>query len=117
MRRTIVLPVLVLTFGCTANLGPANSLSGTWVASYSFPGSSLVLSLNQQDASITGSGTYAIEAGRAGTLRVVGSYRTPNLSLTLHYDSLGDGGYVGTLQDASHITGALNGYSVPLVRQ
>ncbi len=117
MRRTYLFSILALTFACTGNVGPANNLSGTWSANYSFPGSSLVLTLSQQGPSITGTGTYQIEAGRAGTLQVVGGYRAPSLNLTLHYDTQSDAVYVGTVQDASHITGALNGYAVPLVRQ
>ena len=69
-------------------------------------------------AGITGTGTYVQEAGRAGTLQVVGTYHRPSINLSLHYDFSQDPAYyVGTVQDGSHIAGALRGLSVPLVRQ
>lgn len=117
MRRARVLPVLLLVLGCASNLGPANDLGGTWAATFSFPGSSLVLALSQHGAGITGAGTYQMEAGGGGTLQVVGTYHTPDVNLTLHYDYGGDRAYVGTVQDGSHITGALDGYSLPLARR
>ena len=118
MRRASVLPVLLLLVGCGNGLGPANDLSGTWAATFSLPGSSLVLKLRQEGSGITGSGTYVQEAGSAGTVQVVGSYHRPNINLSLHYDFSQDpASYVGTVQDGSHIAGALNGLSVPLVRQ
>src|SRR5882762_9617344 len=77
MRRASVFPVLLLLFGCGNGLGPANDLSGTWAATYTFPGSSLVLNLSQDGAGITGTGTYVMEAGGAGTLQVVGHTTGP----------------------------------------
>jgi hypothetical protein len=117
MRRAS-LSVLLLLVGCGNGFGPANELSGTWAAIYPFPGSSLVLNLRQEGAGITGTGTYVQEAGRAGTLQVVGTYHRPSINLSLHYDFSQDPAYyVGTVQDGSHITGALQSLSVPLVRQ
>lgn len=121
MRRASVLPVLLLLVGCGNGLGPAgdlSDLSGIWAATYPFPGSTLVLNLRQEGAGITGTGTYVQEAGRAGTLQVVGTYHTPSVDLSLHYDFSKDpADYVGTVQDSSHIVGGLGGLSVPLVRQ
>lgn len=118
MRRASVLPVLLLLAGCGNGLAPANDLSGTWAATYPFPGASLVLNLRQEGAVITGTGTYVQEAGRAGTVQVVGTYHRPSVNLSLHYDFSQDpASYVGTVQDSSHIAGALNSLSVPLVRQ
>ena len=117
MRRANVLPILFLLMGCGNGLGPANDLSGTWAATYSFPGSSMVLTLSQVDGGITGTGTYQMEAGRGGTLQVVGTYQRPSVELTLHFDLGQDQHYVGTVQDGSHITGALGSFSLPLVRR
>jgi len=116
MRRASVF-LLLLLFGCGNGLGPANDLSGTWAATFSFPGSSLVLNLSQHGADITGTGTYVMEAGGAGTLQVVGTYAKPSVNLSLHYDSGQDRAYVGTARDDSHIAGALNNYDLPLVRR
>jgi hypothetical protein len=118
MRRASVLPVLLLLVGCGNGLGPANDLSGTWAATYPFPGSSLVLNLRQEGTVITGTGTYVGEACCAGTLQVVGTYHRPSVNLSLHYDFSQDPAYyMGTVQDGSHIAGALDSLSVPLVRQ
>jgi len=118
MRRASVLPVLLLLVGCGNGLGPAGELSGTWAATFPFPGSSLVLKLRQEGAGITGTGTYVQEAGRAGTLKVVGTYDRPSITLSLRYDFSQDPvSYVGTVQDTSHIAGALGALSVPLVRR
>ena len=117
MRRASVFPVLLLLLGCGNGLGPANDLSGTWAATFSFPGSSLVLNLSQDGAGITGTGTYVMEAGGAGTLQVVGTYAKPSVNLSFHYDFGQDFAYVGTVRDDSHIAGALNNYVLPLVRR
>ena len=117
MRRSSVILILLLILGCGDGLGPAADLSGTWAATYSFPGSSLVLTLTQVGASITGTGTYQMEAGPGGTLQVVGTYHRPSFKLTLHFDGAQDQAYVGTVQDGSHITGALGTFSLPLVRR
>lgn len=118
MRRASVLPVLLLLVGCSNGLGPADALTGTWAATYPFPGSSLVLKLRQEGAVIRGTGTYVQEAGRAGTLQVVGTYHRPSVNLSLHYDFSQDpASYVGTVEDGSHIAGALGSLSVPLVRR
>jgi len=93
MRRASVLPVLLLLVGCGNGLGPANGLSGTWAATYPFPGASLVLNLRQDGAGITRTGTYVQEAGGAGTLQVVGTYHSPSINLSLHYDFSQDPAY------------------------
>ena len=117
MRRAPPLLFLILFFGCASDQGPAADLSGTWAATFSFPGSSLVLTLSEQGSGITGSGSYQIEAGRSGTLQVVGTHYTPSVNLMLHYDYGADHAYVGTVQDGSHIAGGLDGSSLPLARR
>ena len=117
MRPARVFPVLLLLFGCGNGLGPANDLTGTWAATFAFPGSSLVLNLSQQGPGITGTGTYVMEAGGAGTLQVVGTYHRPNVNLSFHYDFGQDFAYVGWVRDGSHIDGTLNSISLPLVRR
>lgn len=119
MRRASVIPILLLLSGCGNGLGPAAdlNLSGSWAATYPFPGSSLVLTLTQVGTSVTGTGTYQMEAGPAGTLQVVGNYHEPHVSLTLHFDSGQDNAYAGRVLDGSHITGALGTFSLPLVRR
>ena len=96
---------------------PPNSdnLDGQWAAPYSVPGSSLVFSLSQEADSLHGGGSFAIEAGRQGTLEVLGSYRRPTVNLTLIYDfgqrlffegHVQDSRMVGTLTDSAGRTSA-----------
>ena len=84
-----LLAILLLGFvsaSCGNNLAPPGNLTGVWAADYHFPGTSLILNLTQPDGSVTGTGTYSIEAGRSGTLDVSGSYSPPHVQLSLRYD-------------------------------
>jgi len=92
---------------CSNGLAPANDLGGTWAANFSVPGSSLVLTVAQADGHITGTGSYAIEAGRAGTLQFTGSYDRPRIALALHYDFGQNRLYSGTVTDDRHMSGIL----------
>jgi hypothetical protein len=117
MLRSLIIPTLILVLGCGNALGPAKDLSGTWAAIYSFPGSSMVLTLRQVGDSIAGTGTYQAEAGPGGMLQVVGMYHRPSVSLTLQFGPGQDEPYIGTVLDDSHISGALGSFSLPFVRR
>jgi len=92
---------------------PLTNLSGQWSAPYSVPGSSLAFELSQAEDSLHGTGTYAIEAGRAGTVELRGSFHIPNVELVLQYDygprwlfkgEVQDSRMVGTVTDsAGHV--------------
>ena len=84
--RLMAMSVLLLALGCTRTTEPLLDLTGQWAAPYTIPGSALDFTLSQVTDSLHGSGTYAIEAGRAGTLEVRGRYQRPSISLTLIYD-------------------------------
>lgn len=115
MRPKVSFLVLgLLSLSCSNSLAPPATLAGTWAADYHLPGSSLVLDLSQTDATITGSGTYAGEAGPSGTLQVTGSYARPHVNLALQYDVGLTQTYVGTVVDSQHMTGTIadsTGYS------
>ncbi len=57
------------------------------------------------DASGTGNGTYAIEAGRSGTVQVSGSATPTLLTLSIRYDDGTVRTFTGTLTDANYLTG------------
>ena len=92
MRQAIGLLSLSALLSCSNGLdpsnglGPSNDLAGTWASNFTVPGSSIDLNLEQTDRNITGTGSFAIEAGRSGTLTVTGSYDRPRIALVLHYD-------------------------------
>ena len=83
--RAFVSVLFLLSFGCHNAAEPLANLSGHWAAPYSVPGSSLEFTLSQLADSLHGSGTYAIEAGSAGTLELRGAYARPAVQLTLIY--------------------------------
>ena len=107
MKLVRALLLLPLAIACSDSLFPADNLVGTWAGKFTVPGASLVMALNQGGIDVGGTGTYAIEAGRSGTLQVIGTYERPTVRLTLHYDSGVDFAFVGTVTDQSHMTGAL----------
>ena len=72
----------------------ANELPGTWSRIIA-PGGSTVLQLTVHDSTITGTGTFAGEAGPSGTLSVSGTIATGNFGPLVKIDSAQDNGPVG----------------------
>src|SRR5256885_9256458 len=107
MRQRLTLVSLGVLLSCSDGLSPTNDPSGTWAANFSLPGPSLVLNLEQGDGDIVGTGSYAIEAGRAGRLAFTGTYNRPDITLALHYDYGRDLTFTGSVQDARHMSGTL----------
>lgn len=117
MRHLLVALSLAALLGCANGLAPANDVSGTWDANYTIPGAGLSLTLAQTNASISGSGSYRIEAGRSGTLQVAGSYQRPNISLVLHYDYGPVYTYSGIVQGDREMSGTLGASSLSFTRR
>jgi hypothetical protein len=86
-------------------MSPSPTLAGTWGENFSFPGASLILSV---DASGSGNGTYAIEAGRSGVVQVSGAVVGSTIALRIHYDYGLDRTFTGALTDANHLTGVFD---------
>lgn len=96
---------LVLASGCSSPTSPSASLAGTWSEKFAIPGARLVLSV---DASGTGDGVYAIEAGRSGTVHVSGSVAPSAVTLSIRYDYGITRTFSGSLTDANHLTGTFD---------
>ena len=77
-------------------------MAGTWGENFAVVGASLVLTI---DASGNGSGTYAIEAGRSGTVQVAGRAATSTVTLRIQYDDGVVRTFTGSLSDSSHLSG------------
>jgi len=108
MRQAIGLLSLSALLSCGNGLGPANDLGGTWAAIFPYPGASIVFSVGQNDGTLSGDGTFAIEAGRNGTLQLTGSYDRPHVALVLHYDFGVNLTYTGTVSpDGRRMSGVL----------
>lgn len=117
MRSTTLILFTLLFLGCTDATAPAVGVQGTWAANYNFPGTGLVLTLTQTDRKVSGSGTYAMEAGPGGTVQVDGTYNRPDVSLYIHYQSGLNETFNGRVVDATHMTGTLSdglGHDSPL---
>jgi hypothetical protein len=94
-----------LMSACANPMSPSPTLAGTWAENFSIPGASLILKV---DASGDGSGTYAIEAGRSGVVRVMGTVVRTTVTLTIDYDYGPVRTFTGALSDATHLAGAFD---------
>ena len=103
MRRLVT--VVALLSACSSPTSPSLALAGTWAENFSIIGASLVLTI---DASGNGSGTYAIEAGRSGSVQVTGSVMQATITLTIRYDYGPVRTFTGTLTDNNHLTGTFS---------
>jgi hypothetical protein len=108
MRQALTVLSLGLLLSCGNSLAPGTKEPlGTWAGNFNVLGSRLVLTLEQADGDVSGRGSYAFEAGRAGSLEVTGTYNRPGIALVLHYDFGQTLTYTGTFQDAQHLSGIL----------
>jgi hypothetical protein len=87
--------------------GSPPPVDGTWTAASQVVGSSLTLKLTTQSVAVSGTGTYAIEAGRSGTLTVDGKYQPPQVTLSFVYDYGDSASYTATFSDGNRMSGKL----------
>ena len=83
----------------------ASIVEGAWTEAVTFPGISLVFSLESQDTVLTGTGTYAIEAGRSGTLIVTGFVSGTTVVLDIVRDFGSTDRFEGGLADRNTLSG------------
>jgi hypothetical protein len=83
----------------------AARLVGTWSATFDSPGNSLILTLSAHDSTVTGTGTYAGEAGPSGALTVDGKVTGATIDLDMHYDSGHQMHFRGDLTGFDHLNG------------
>jgi hypothetical protein len=106
----------------SSGLVAGRSLTGNWATQTGMPGNKSTLELTQCGASIAGPGTYAIEAGRHGSLSISGIVSGNSFSASITYDSGTTVTYTGNLPDSNNITGTVHDpvtgdYSLNFVRQ
>lgn len=82
--------------------------AGTWVHTVIGPAYREVMTLAQDGARVTGTGTYAIEAGRAGPTMIDGTITGSTLTLTITRDYGLVESFTGRLTDATHLAGTLS---------
>jgi hypothetical protein len=84
-QLAVALLVLAVGAGCSnaVDLKDPNvvaaELRGTWARSFTVPGVSTVLVISVQDLTVTGTGTFADEAGPSGTLAITGQVTTQQM--------------------------------------
>ena len=96
MRRVLFLAIVLA--GCGEPAAPPADLSGAWAERISVPGAGFGFTLTQVGDSVSGTGTYAIEAGQSGTLAVRGRYVRPEVELQIAQDSRTPFTFVGVVQ-------------------
>ena len=82
-------------------------LTGSWARPVTLMGSGLSMTLQETGQQVTGSGNYAIEAGRSGTYQITGTADNTSFNLTFTYDYGPTATYAGQITDASHLNGSL----------
>lgn len=81
--------------------------SGTWAHTAIGPVYRESMTLSQVGAHVTGTGTYAIEAGRAGPTTIDGTVSGSTLTLTITRDYGLVESFTGKLIGATHLAGTL----------
>jgi hypothetical protein len=86
----------------------AEQLRGTWAESARVPGSSTVITLAVADTTITGTGTYTIEAGQPGTIVVTGMITG---GVTVDLQLVRSDGWMGYFRGTLASPDSLSGFS------
>ena len=93
--------------GVTGDRLGNQTVAGTWVHTGIGPVYREFMTLTQTGDRITGTGTYAIEAGRTGPTTIDGTLSGKTLTLTITRDYGLTETFTGTLTDATHLAGTL----------
>jgi hypothetical protein len=96
------------SFPPTSDDALAQLLTGTWAQQGTVIGSSLVLTLGSLGTTLSGTGRYAIEAGRSGTLTLTGNVSNQRVELAIVYDDGAVAQFDGALSDSNTLTGAVH---------
>jgi hypothetical protein len=91
----------------TPSLTGGQPISGTWATTGIGPVYRESMTLAQSGSHVTGTGQYALEAGRQGPTTIKGDWSNGTLSLTITRDYGLSERFTGTLSDATHLSGAL----------
>ena len=88
-------------------------VAGMWVHTAIGPVYRELMTLAQDGDHVSGTGSYAIEAGREGSTTIDGTISGKTLTLTITRDYGLRETFTGRLTDATHLTGtlAINGFT------
>ena len=113
-RMRSLLLALVLTVAslsaCATETAPrfvptAHDVQASWSATPTFPGNSFVMALQESSGTVTGTGTFAGEAGPFGALAISGSATPDSVHLQIVYKF--DPIFNTLRQDTAQFSGAL----------
>jgi hypothetical protein len=94
----------------------ADDLPGTWSQAFSIPGASTIVTLGVADTTVSGIGTYTIEAGQPGTIAVTGMITAGS---TVDLDLTRSDGWIahfrGTLVTRDSLSGYMWGHSTTMI--
>lgn len=112
LRASIVVTcAAIMSVACSAcqadSTGP-NGLSGVWANTAVRSLYRESMTLRQVGDHVTGTGTYALEAGRAGPTTIDGTVSGTTLTLTITRDYGLVETFAGRLTDATHLLGFLD---------
>lgn len=95
----------------------AAELRGTWSETFALPGMSTVFHLSVRDTTLSGTGTFAVEAGRSGTLSLTGQLAGPLVKIDFTRSDGLVGHFHGTLSGTDLLAGSLWYTSDPMTAQ
>lgn len=113
MRVVPILMAVALSVACGSGNSASNSqadarFTGTWTQREVVNGYSFVLTFEVRDDKITGTGTYAVQGGSSGTLRLTGDGSAQIIKVSMTFDSGELAQLNGQLVSAAEISGRVH---------
>jgi hypothetical protein len=110
MKRLITaVAAAVLLAGCQSDpMGTSSAtMAGQWVRTSGVIGSQLSFVLDENASTVSGTGVYALEAGKSGTFRVTGTVMGSAVKLDLVFDDQSQAHFSGTRARSDVMAGGL----------
>ena len=107
LALTIALALPTACGGDISDPASPTTAAGDWLQARLVPGSSMLLHLTLRDTTVTGTGTFSIEAGANGTLTVTGIATSSQVSLDMVQSNGTTAHFRGTLATADSMSGSL----------
>jgi hypothetical protein len=110
--RALAFAAAPLCAACTGETSPrfvpaAHEVQGSWGqnAAVTIPGNEFIMALSESSGTVTGTGTFAGEAGPFGALAISGAATSDSIHLQIIYNF--DPLFVGLKPDTAHFDGVL----------
>ena len=116
---SVAIVVAIMAVACTGRQTDSTSpdatgdrtggqtVSGSWATTAIGPVYRESMTLSQSGTHVTGTGTYAMEAGRQGPTTIAGDWSAGTLTLTITRDYGLRETFTARLVDAAHLSGSL----------